>query len=183
MTATLDAPVCTVPLPPGARAQFFVPAPDKCGGECAVEWRDPDFEAPCDRCGGSGLEPAYFRLPPARAHKYRAVRYEPGRKRLVIETAVQFHTKLTAATYSVVEVPCDGPGRCFVVAKLGTLDRTHHTYVGPDGVRCSCEGETYQTSAKHNQRAHEAGEAVYPTYGCVHADACEALLRAGWFDL
>lgn len=179
-TATLD-----IPLPPGATepTAFPVPKPDALCPECGGLEPDLDFEPVCMSCGGSGLFPALFRLPPARAHRYRAVRYEPGLRRLRVTVAVKPHTKAESDEYSVQEVPCDGPGRVFICAKLGTLDRTHEVYVGPDGVSCSCEGGVYVTTAKANQRAHDAGEEVFPGYGCRHSDALAALLKNGWMDI
>jgi hypothetical protein len=56
-------------------------------------------------------------------------------------------------------------------------------YVGRDGVSCACEGHTYVTTAKANQRARDEGREVYPGYGCKHADAVVALVLGGWFDL
>lgn len=184
MPATLETPVCTIPLPPGATEPgvFPVPKPDVLCSACESVPGEPPVEPDCKGCAGSGLLPALFRLSPARAHKYRHVCYAPGRKLLRITMATKPHTKAEIDEYSVQEVPCDGPGRLFVCAKLGTLDRTHEVYLGADGVSCSCEGHVYITTAKANQRAHDAGDEIYPGCGCRHSDALAALLRAGWLD-
>ncbi|TXI12374.1 MAG: hypothetical protein E6Q76_01105 [Rhizobium sp.] len=179
MATTLAIPVCT---PPGARAPFAAPAPEVLCAECGGLSPDPDFEAPCSACCGSGLDPIGFRLPPTRSHNYRFAQWEPGRAQLTVKTAGEPWHRTAVGVYSVVARPCDWPGRAFLVAKFGT-DRLHEVYVGADGVTCSCEGHTYLTSAKHNQRAYEAGGETFPTHGCVHADALAALVAGGWFPV
>lgn len=182
MPATIDRPPA-IPAPPGARCPFVAPAPTWACGECGGEAHDPDFEVPCQSCLGCGLEPAAFLLPPSRSHERRAVKYQPACGLLTVAQAVKAHRRDEVATYDVSEAACDGPGRLFLLRKHGPEGRKHETYVGPDGVNCSCEANVYVTSAKHNQRAYEVGDEVFPTHGCVHADSCVALLLAGWFDL
>jgi len=144
----------------------------------------------CLECLGTGIEgEAKFPLPATRSYEIREVTYTPkqcGRGRasgvLKIQTAMKERYKRTYHEYQLAEIRCDGGGRGFVVQKARRPDRLHHVETGPDGVRCSCEGETYQTTAKHNQKAWEAGQEIFPGYGCKHADAIVALLNRGWFD-
>ncbi len=180
MPAVLDTPVCT---PPGASEPFRAPAPTVLCESCGGLDPDLDFEPPvCLDCNGCGLAPIGFRLLATRSHGYRFVCWEPGRQLLTVKTATQPHNRETVGVYSIAEKPHDWPGRSFAVAKLNAVDRLHEVYIGPDAVSCSCEGNTYLTSAKANQKAFEQGEETFPGHGCCHSDALAALVASGWFD-
>lgn len=174
MPATLTRePVCA---PPGARA---VPKAPSRGWHCTACECDPG----CKVCHGTFEQFPDWLLPRSRTHGYRRAQYDPVRRLLTVECARRSDLTATAATYSVQPVECDWPGAAFILAKLHS-DRVHEVHVGPDGVTCSCEGHTYLTSAKRNQKAHECGAETFPGFGCVHADSLAALVAAGgWFDL
>lgn len=172
-----------IPLPPGATEPCVAPAPSVLCAACGGLAPDLDCEAPCADCNGCGVNPIGFRLPATRSYESRRVWYEPACGRLTVKIATRPHHREAVARYEVHEIETDWPGRGFVLAKEGHPDRVHQAYLGPDAATCSCEAETYQTSAKANQRAHDAGEETFPTMGCVHLDSLAALMAAGWFDL
>lgn len=184
----MDRPTA-IPLPRGASEACVAPSPIPCAW-CHGDGIEPDEEnglIPCLACGGGGVEPVAFDLPRTRALEVRKVEYEPacgGIGALRLTTAAKPTHRPLCELYQLVECRHDDGGqRGFLLAKVSRPDRRHEIEVGPLGVRCSCEGETYMTSAKANQRAHESGEEVYPTYGCKHCDSVVALLLGGWFDL
>ena len=174
----------TQPTPPAARPlpDCVVPFPEVCGWchGSGVEPYEECGEIPCFRCDGCGYPPAEFDLGPSRTHKHRRAQFTPGRALLTVTLGRR------KQSYTVVEFPADAEyGRSFAVEKHGdAAPRTvYHLRCGPAGVECSCAGETYQSAAKANQRAVERGDEVFPTWGCVHADALVPLVAAGWFDL
>ena len=146
-----------------------------CDG-CCLEPDEDAGEIPCLACSGSGVNTCEFVLLRSRTHKHRAIRFDPATSRLEVTQGRKVQW------YTVVEFAGDPEyGRAFALAKAdGTV---YQLRCGSAGVDCSCAGETYLASAKANQRAWEAGEAVYPTYGCCHLDALVPLLNAGWLDL
>lgn len=188
--ATLESPVC-VPAPRGGTADMYVaPAPvvcDWCQGE-AFEPFEELAAIPCLACDGCGVMPLDHDMPRSRTHEVRHIRYEPtcglgSAGVLTVTTAVKAGRKASSERYQVVEFSHDWRGRAFDVLKVSDKRRKHQVFVGPEGVRCSCEGETFLSTAKANQKAHEAGEETFPGYGCKHADAIVSLLNGGFFDL
>jgi len=161
-----------------ARSPFVVPRPTPC----------PACNRGCPQCDWSAVESAWFRLQPSRTFAYRHVIYRPsafrGCGKLKVRTARnEGGGKLSVNEYAVREFPCDFAGRAFAVEKVGT-QRRHECFLGFDGsVSCSCEGETYQSAAKANQRAHDEGSETFATKGCVHLDSLCALMGAGWLDV
>jgi hypothetical protein len=182
------APRCrAVTPPPGARDRdaYRAPAPVVCG-HCGGEGLEPEWELaaiPCWECSGGVLPLKGFALPRTRTCAERLLSYESGRGRLTLVTAGTPGGRKATYPYFVVETECEWDGRGFLVAAADRPDRLHRVYAGPDGYSCSCEGETYLSAAKANQRAHDAGAETYPTYGCRHLDCVVALLTGGWFDL
>ncbi len=181
MSAVLDTPACA---PPGTRA--VCPAPERCW-LCGGAGKDPVTGDLCERCQGGRYEFARFDLKPSRTHELRPVRFEPrpdGRHRLFV-WMVKCAAWVKAppwAEYVVREFACDFNGRAFRVEKVGT-NRVHDLFIGADGnSACHCEGETYKSAAKANQKAFDSGGRVYPSRGCVHLDSLAALVRAGWLD-
>lgn len=190
MTATCAAPrVRRVPPPPGADGAFRAPEPepcDSCGGD---GWEPLAEGVRCLRCDGWGYQPLDgHEIPRTRAYGLRRVSFAPAHPasghphRLLIETAAKPTHRTAKSRYDVAEMETDWQGvRAFELKKVGS-DRVHHCVLGGAEVRCDCEGDTYQTSGKRNQAAHDAGEETFPTHGCKHLDALAALLNAGWFD-
>lgn len=171
-----------------ANPLVVAPAPrPACCGYCegAGEVADLDFgSVECADCGGTGagdwLPGVVLVLGPTHTHKRpgrRRAAYDPNAGRLRLAQGTR------TVGYAVREIPGvhQSFGRAFEMVKDD--GETRHVQCGPGGVSCSCGGETYKSSAKANQRAHEAGTEVYPTYGCGHLDAVVPLLAAGWFDL
>jgi hypothetical protein len=156
-------------------------------GWCGGSRVEPDEEAgaiPCLACDGAGVLPlADAPLPRTRTCAERSLSYAPACGRLMLVTAGTPGGRKTTYPYLVAETECGWEGRGFVVAAADRPDRFHRVYAGPDGYSCTCEGETYLSAAKANQRAHDAGAETFPTYGCRHLDAVVALLNGGWFDL
>lgn len=168
------------------------PTPQSCEW-CAGELPD------CGACGGTGVAPAEFDLPRSRTLQVRKVKYVPecrsaepesgcgARGRLSMRCRRAPQGRERAGHYTVKEIATDWRGRGFEVCKhwrgehLNT--KTHHVFIGSDGVMCDCEGGSYQSAAKANQDAHEVGDEVFATYGCVHADALVALMLGGWLDI
>jgi hypothetical protein len=180
MPATLDTPVCRA-LPKPA------PAPERCW-RCKGAGADPEKAgAGRERCAGGGWEFARFDLAPSRSHELRRVRFEAGRDGLhtlrvwMLKRKSGWKVWPAEETYTVVETANDWGGRSFLVHKVGT-GRSHNVFIGR-GSSCECEGNTFLSAAKANQAAYEAGEEVFPTVGCRHADALSALIGAGWLDL
>ena len=179
MTATREKPGATVPPPPGAKEPLAAPRPEACWA-C----RGTATVPACKRCDGAGVEWARFDLAPSRSCELRRVRFEPtgrGQGRLFIGIAGTKWREIKWSEYTVRETGNDWGGRSFFVVKLGT-DRAHNVFLGKC-VGCECEGHTYLSAAKRNQAAHECGEPVFPSHGCLHTDALDALRRGGWFDL
>jgi hypothetical protein len=188
MIATLAPPTRVPPLPGGGRIAP-APRPDAC--ECGGIAPDPDLEAPCS-CGGLGAVVVPFLLGETRSYGYRRAVYAPvcspvpGRAfgELILETGRRSYTANSIDGYQLAEMDCDGEGRAFKLLKVtGEEKEEREVFIGPNGVSCSCQGATYLATAKANQRAHDRGDPIYPSYGCRHADSCVALLLAGWLDL
>jgi hypothetical protein len=190
VTAAAPAPI-RVPLPPGATEPFAAPAPQPCAW-CEGSGVEPDEEngaVPCLACNGSGTKPVSFDLPRTRTYEMRAAYYEPAcaasghPNRLVLMTAKKATHRPRSEEYHLAEIDTDWNGRAFVLAKVTGRRELRNVFVGPEGVTCDCEGETYQATAKANQRAHDEGDDIYSCFGCKHQAALAALLLAGWFDL
>lgn len=157
---------------------WAAPAPAACDW-CSGAGVEPDEESaavPCLACGGSGVPPCEFDLPPSRTHRRRSARFDPAAARLELTRGRK------AEAYTVVEFPADPEyGRALAVEKKadGTV---YHVRCGPAGTDCTCAGETYRSADRANTRAAGEGREVYPTLGCVHLDALVPLLQAGWLD-
>lgn len=178
---------------PGPKAAAIEPVPSiwscvcpACGGSA----EEPECEGvgclSCDATGmhlNNGTHVDWHGLGATKAYQLRQMRFRINMNGLgavlTVRTAKSLKGRASEANYDVIEQDCDGPGRLFFCGKKGT-ERRHEVYLGPEGVSCSCEGHTYLTSGKSNQRSFEAGEETYPTHGCVHADALSMLLEAGW---
>lgn len=179
---------------PGPKPADVLPVPLTVNCLCPVchcSAEEPECEGvPCMACDGTGM------------HKNNGVHvdwHSMGRTKsygkrqftftitdgglgglLHVQTGKTEGSRPTNSYYFVIEQACDGPGRSFMCAKRGDENRRHNVYLGPDAVSCSCEGHTYLTSGKANQRAYESNEETYPTHGCVHCDALELLEASGW---
>lgn len=178
---------------PGPKAADVEPVPSIWACVCPVcdgSAEEPECEGvPCLACDGTGMHlnngahVDWHGLGATKAYGLRQMRFRinPGGlgATLHVQTGKTPKSRPANGYYDVIEQHCDGPGRVFFCGKRGT-DRRHEVYLGPDGVSCSCEGHTYLTSGKSNQRAYEAGEETHPTHGCVHADALSMLLEPGW---
>lgn len=183
---TLTEPACTRPTRPAPTGAAPVPAPCwLCGGS----GEDSVTGEPCTRCDGGGFEFARFDLLPSRTCELRRVRFESGRDGVHTLRVWMVCKKATwrvwpdEDTYTVCETANDWGGRSFLLHKIGSVPaRSHNVFLGR-GASCECEGRTFETSAKHNQKAFEANQRVFPTLGCIHKDCLHALLLAGWFDL
>lgn len=182
MPATVTRePVCARPAKPPA-------APERCL-RCKGAGADPEAAGACERCAGGGWEAARFDLAPSRTHELRRCQFWPradGTGRLLVwmlRRKTGWKVWPEPAEYAVREFPCDFDGRAFRLEKLGT-ERKHDLFIGADGsAACHCEGETFLSAAKADQKAHERGERVFGSKGCVHLDATSCLLAAGWLDL
>jgi hypothetical protein len=173
-------PKCVKPVPPTDPESVKLAVCDWCAGH-GFEGDEENGLIPCLQCSGGGYEIARFDLGSTRSSpKGRPCSYNPGTRELVATVA----RKVTV--YDVAELDCDTgfPGRGFEVVKRGTGE-VRHCLINRNGQdhTCDCEGSTYLSAAKANQRAWEAGEETYPTAGCIHADAMLFLIRAGLVDL
>lgn len=99
-----------------------------------------------------------------------------------LATARKEGGKLEIAEYEIGEFGTPWRGRGFAVLKVGEPE-PYHLFLGTPEVRCDCPGFSYLAAARANQAAWDAGEEVFQTQGCVHADALCRLLVAGWLDV
>jgi hypothetical protein len=140
----------------------------------------------CLACSFTGVRPVEFALERSRTCAQRTVRYEPvaaGGGRLTLTRKRTPNAAPQVTRYFVNEVACQRRGRAFRLVKVGARER-YELFVGKAGhASCSCAGETYLSTAKANERARTARRAMFPGMGCVHLDAIQALLAAGYFDL
>lgn len=168
-------PVCADPK------AVKVPAPEAC-------WLCSGAGGDCGRCHGGKHEHARFDLAPSRTHQLRRVRFEVGPAGVHTMRVWMLRSKEgwkvwpAETVYRVTEFPCDFKGRAFCLEKIGT-NRKHELFIGHDGsAACHCEGETYQSATKADQKAYERGDRVYRSKGCLHLDALSLLVSAGWLD-
>lgn len=191
-----------------ALPQIEVPAPvvcAACGGAGAHVYAARAVLV-CGACNGSGFEPAEFVLARTRTHAVRRCVWLPwpvhpaaphlplvgiGRGGVLwVRQSRTAGSRPTNSYYAVREFRCEHAGRAFRVAKARSVsdasagsEAVHETKLGAGlGATCTCEGATYEASAKANGRAWEAGDDLHPTLGCVHLDALHALLTAGRLD-
>lgn len=188
MTAIVERPAPAVETPdaPELTPSAVAPLPEccpNCGGD---GWEPHDEQIRCLVCDGTGTAGAVeFRLLPTRTYQWRVVTFEQTTRtqgRMRLETAQKPKHRKSVEHYDLAEIGHDDPGvRGFVCAKIGT-PRLHHIEVGAGWCRCDCEGGTYLTSARANERAAENGDETFAGCGCKHADAVLALLRGKWFE-
>jgi hypothetical protein len=168
------------PVPPTAPGSLALEPCRWCAGH-GFEPTEENGLIPCLNCGGGSFEPVAFDLGSTRSYPHgRPANYNPGLRRLVVTRGRQVEV------YELAELPCDNgfPGRGFQVVKVGTgeIRDCFLAHRGDDNL-CDCEGFTYESSARANQRAHDAGGPIFPTLGCLHLDALKLLLGAGLLDL
>jgi hypothetical protein len=167
----LEIPECRIPAP-------------QCCAWCGGAGTEPDDESiRCLECDGCALSWVEFDLWPTRTYNHRRVCFNPQTSCMAIALSHRWRTNEVKG-YKVMEFQ-PGPGwhgRGFEVVKLDS-DR-HQVWLGRGmWPACTCQGVTYQASARANQLAWQEGRTLYPTYGCIHCDSLVPLVNAGWFDV